>query len=1282
MSNSYVETAKLNCPSCGHTFEVETWLIIDSAERPDLLEKARLGSLHRPACPSCGFEGTIDTPLLIYRPDQYPVLLFSPSDQTNSKQEQAYHLFDLLAHSLGDVWQVSWLTNVGVIPRLNLQAVLNDEMEPAEDQKQDENKTGSTAIPLEHKPTTRQVPEDPMQVLAEAGELGQVMLQSINSHSPDELREILEKHPELYSNQGLELLDRLLAANIRPQDFQILISRQLLFQSCQEIGVAQSFKLAIHVPQMPTKEEDDPNKADLKILTQAGPLGEMLLRSLRVASIDELQSLLVQHPELYSNEALNLLKSLLHNNDSPMIKELLQQRITLHSRCQEVGVQAAISESSQASDPVLTELTGILDTLEQPEVTGETRQLIKLYERAITLSKQAQNLYGGKSGAPDFSNLSINLKSKLAEIILENPLDNRVENLERAIQLFQDALKECDPQCDPEFWAMAHNNLGICFRNRIKGERAENIDQSIFHYDQALKVYRRETYPEDWAMMHNNLGNSYADRINGEQAENLEESIKHFQLALKVRTQLRYPKEWAQTESNLALVFIDRIREDRAQNIEKSIFHFNKALKFINQQDDLDDWATIHINLSKAYTNRIQGQKEKNLELALQHSLQVLDMLPREISPEKWAFVHYNLGIIFSNRISGDPTKNQAQAIYHLQEALKVRTPEGFPEKCRQTALELGLIAFDHGDWLLANQSFRQAMGAHKIMMRFVSQRSGKELELSKIKFLSASWAYSLAKSGDLPAAVESLESCRTQLLGEALERSSRDLMELPKLGFSQLHSRYLQAVEQLHELIVLGQSSYRPPDWQVQIEAAQASLEAVDNEIRQQAGAINPIFRHFMDILPVSEIQKLVSPQAPLVYMVITSIGGLALLVSPKHFEALWLEFSWDQLLASLYDLSGEYAKEGVLSEKLSPGDLLEAFQQKRLRITGGFLLGQLGQLDLLETSLRKILPVLGAKLMSPLAKSLQKMGVHSVVLIPTGLLTLFPLHAASYQKNGQTVHFIDEFDVSYAQSAQALLAARSQLTERTQSVPVLSGVGNPQPAKAPLEYAQFELKMIAALFEPQSHPLYGDEAKEKEFLMNLPGASHVHLACHGQFNMIDPLESYLHFAGEDTLTLREVINSQSFNQARLVVLSACQTAITDFSELPDEAIGLPGGFLQAGVPGVVGTLWSVNDLSTALLMIKFYEYALHGNPKTNDGPMPFARALCAAQRWLRDVTAGELLDYFESQRSQAKSKPLHGGMNLGIASAGVQRFKLLSRAFRPFQDPYFWAPFVFYGV
>jgi CHAT domain-containing protein len=63
----------------------------------------------------------------------------------------------------------------------------------------------------------------------------------------------------------------------------------------------------------------------------------------------------------------------------------------------------------------------------------------------------------------------------------------------------------------------------------------------------------------------------------------------------------------------------------------------------------------------------------------------------------------------------------------------------------------------------------------------------------------------------------------------------------------------------------------------------------------------------------------------------------------------------------------------------------------------------------------------------------------------------------------------------------------------------------------------------------------------------------------------------------------------------------------------LVDEVIGLPAGFLQAGVAGVIGTSWEVGDESAALLVRRFFD--------TWGGERP-AAALRAAQRWLRDST------------------------------------------------------------
>ena len=100
-------------------------------------------------------------------------------------------------------------------------------------------------------------------------------------------------------------------------------------------------------------------------------------------------------------------------------------------------------------------------------------------------------------------------------------------------------------------------------------------------------------------------------------------------------------------------------------------------------------------------------------------------------------------------------------------------------------------------------------------------------------------------------------------------------------------------------------------------------------------------------------------------------------------------------------------------------------------------------------------------------------------------------------------------------------------------------------------------------------------------------------HFSCHGKFNPDNPLESALFLANKNPLNLGEIFEL-NLKKTRLVVLSACETGLIDIYSLSDEYIGLSAGFLFAGSPSVVSSLWTVSDLSTSFLMMKFYETLL----------------------------------------------------------------------------------------
>lgn len=157
--------------------------------------------------------------------------------------------------------------------------------------------------------------------------------------------------------------------------------------------------------------------------------------------------------------------------------------------------------------------------------------------------------------------------------------------------------------------------------------------------------------------------------------------------------------------------------------------------------------------------------------------------------------------------------------------------------------------------------------------------------------------------------------------------------------------------------------------------------------------------------------------------------------------------------------------------------------------------------------------------------------------------------------------------------------------------------------------------------------------------------------------------------------LTLAEIFEL-SLQQCRLVTLSACETGLTDPTSLSDEYIGLPSGFLFAGSPTIVSSLWKVSDLSTAFLMVKFYEN-LPQSPQTGE----VAISLKQAQKWLRNLTVDEfdlLLEQFKPQLDQILEQ-LRPGQRI-IYQEHIEQIR--QQKPHPFANPYYWAAFTAIGV
>lgn len=260
---------------------------------------------------------------------------------------------------------------------------------------------------------------------------------------------------------------------------------------------------------------------------------------------------------------------------------------------------------------------------------------------------------------------------------------------------------------------------------------------------------------------------------------------------------------------------------------------------------------------------------------------------------------------------------------------------------------------------------------------------------------------------------------------------------------------------------------------------------------------------------------------------------------------------------------------------------------------------------------------------------------GAHAVTIIAGGLLGLLPLHAAwtpdAAAPTGRR-YAIDAVAISYAPNAAALRRARvlgdSQVPRR------LLAVIDPRPVSgSKLPWAHVEGLAVQARFGADPIVLCGGAATRGNFLRHAPEADVIHLACHGYAHLDEPMRGGLRMAGDRDASLADLMDMPL--AVRLAVLSACETALPGI-DLPDEVVALATGLLQAGVAGVIASLWAVPDRSTAMLMTAFYDQwtrDLTRSPRT---------ALRSAQRWLRDSSNEEKRQrWLEMQEDSAEKMP-----------------------------------------
>ena len=662
-------------------------------------------------------------------------------------------------------------------------------------------------------------------------------------------------------------------------------------------------------------------------------------------------------------------------------------------------------------------------------------------------------------------------------------------------------------------------------------------------------------------------------------------------------------------------------------HLERRVEAYREALAIWQQEGDPRRVAMLQNNLGNAYVRLAEVRdREGNLERAIAACREALTVYTPETAPLDYAMIQNNLGNAYVRLAEvRDREGNLERAIAAYREALRFRTPETAPLEYAMTQNNLGnayselaAVRDREGNLERAIAAYREALGM--IDRFFVTASVAAQLGLQEAwSGLYARAVEACHRAGQPALAFAIAEGSKSRLLTGLLGRSDlpapailpAELVEQERALTGRLNALDAAALARHGQTATTEEETPRLK----LLEERQALLEQLQ-ALWQKMETVDPRASDYVALRrgdrpsweDLSRLAESLGPQTAL----------LSLFTTGQRILLFVLRAGWERPQAVEASLPLDELRYVYLAnyedEILHRSSHRQAGRPLTHRWRG-----------------------LGRPLLSPVLPYLE--GITHLVIAPAGWFHLLPLHALDLDGSGETL--LDRCAVSYVPA----LGLLERLRRREPAVAGKAVVLGYTPADLTTRRGQVERQLF--LGEAQAvaqqmgvRPLLDREATAPRLREALADQTLrlVHLSCHGHFDPADPLRSGVLLA-DGLFTARQWMELRF--RAGLVTLSACGTGLTGFLG-GDELAGLSQALLYAGASSLLVSLWSVDALTTAFLMVDFYRrlWDESGNKKTDT-----AAALREATLALRK---GELLPPAE-----------------GLDPS----------------DPYYWAPFILVG-
>ncbi|WP_445632399.1 CHAT domain-containing protein [Nostoc sp. DSM 114161] len=763
------------------------------------------------------------------------------------------------------------------------------------------------------------------------------------------------------------------------------------------------------------------------------------------------------------------------------------------------------------------------------------------------------------------------------------------------------------------------NNIGNLYSDI--GELQKALD--FFH--QALLLKREMGDKVGEARTINNIGNVYLNL--GEE----QKALDYFQQSLTLRREVGDKLGQARTINNIGLIYLHLGQQ------QKALDYFNESLALNQQMGDKLAESTSFNNIATIYSDL--QQQEKALDY-FHKSLIISKNLGDKLSEARTL---NNIGNLYLK------IGEEQKALDYLQQSLPLFKSTENKLGLAANLINIGLIYSDLGEQPKALDYYQQSLSLYQK----VGNRGGEALTFYNMASAQRKQGNLNAALNQIKIVINIVEDLRTKINSQELRASYFAtvqnyyqfyidlLMQLhkqePSKGYDALA---LQTSERararsLLELLTEAKADIRQgvePKLLSQERDLQKQLDVLEKRRIQLLGGnytqaqVEDLEKENEAVLEqYQQVQIKIRTTSPH-YAALTQPQPLSLAQIQQQVldeNTLLLEYSLGENRSYLWAVTNK----SITSYELPKRPEIEAIVKKlRQEITTPYLKHS-PSID----ALSKII-------LAPVAPQLEN---KRLVVVSDGALQYVPFAALTKpnsQKNSSYEPLLINHEVITLPSASTVAILRNEHKERKPAAKTLIVLADPifsidderlqskvqgsHPAVTEanlntlalnraakdseinferLKFTRHEAEQILALVPAnKAKPAFDFTASRNTATSNdLSQYRIIHFATHGILNSKHPELSGMVLSLFDDkgmpqngfLRLHDVFNLNL--QAELVVLSACKTGLG--GEVRGEGlVGLTRGFMYAGSPRVVVSLWSVDDQATSELMTVFYKKML----------------------------------------------------------------------------------------